>query len=37
LFSSFVKASYENGQKLRDAKSTEDVEMFLRPERIVRR
>src|SRR6266478_1790260 len=37
LFSSFVKASYENGQKRRDAKSTEDVEMFLRPERIVRR
>ena len=37
LFSSFVKASYENGRKRRDAKSTEDVEMFLRPERIVRR
>jgi CTP synthase len=37
LFSAFVKASYENGQKRRDAKSTEDVEMFLRPERIVRR
>jgi CTP synthase len=37
LFSSFIKASYENGQKRRDAKSTEDVEMFLRPERIVRR
>ncbi|HEY2361855.1 MAG TPA: CTP synthase [Candidatus Angelobacter sp.] len=37
LFSSFVKASYESGRKRRDAKSTEDVEMFLRPERIVRR
>jgi CTP synthase len=37
LFSAFVKASYESGQKRRDAKSTEDVEMFLRPERIVRR
>ncbi|HEY4677091.1 MAG TPA: gamma-glutamyl-gamma-aminobutyrate hydrolase family protein, partial [Candidatus Angelobacter sp.] len=37
LFSGFVKASYESGQKRRDAKSTEDVEMFLRPERIVRR
>jgi CTP synthase len=37
LFNAFVKASYDNGQKRRDAKSTEDVEMFLRPERIVRR
>jgi len=37
LFSAFIKASYENRQKQRDAKSTEDVEMFLRPERIVRR
>jgi CTP synthase len=37
LFSSFVKASYENGRKRRDNKSSEDVEMFLRPERIVRR
>jgi CTP synthase len=37
LFNAFIKASYENGQKRRDAKSTEDVEMFLRPERIVRR
>jgi CTP synthase len=37
LFSNFVKASYESGRKRRDAKSTEDVEMFLRPERIVRR
>jgi CTP synthase len=37
LFSSFVKAAYDNRQKQRDAKSTEDVEMFLRSERIVRR
>jgi CTP synthase len=37
LFSSFVKAAYVNGRTRRDAKSTEDVEMFLRPERIVRR
>jgi CTP synthase len=37
LFSSFIKASYENRQKRSDAKTTEDVEMFLRPERIVRR
>src|SRR5690349_5866077 len=37
LFSAFVKASYENGQRRRDSKSTEDVEMFLRSERIVRR
>ncbi|HKD80671.1 MAG TPA: CTP synthase [Candidatus Angelobacter sp.] len=37
LFSSFIKASYENRQKRREARTTEDVEMFLRPERIVRR
>jgi CTP synthase len=37
LFSSFIKASYDNRQKHREARSTEDVEMFLRPERIVRR
>jgi len=37
LFSSFIKASYENKQKRREARTTEDVEMFLRPERIVRR
>ncbi len=37
LFSSFIKASYENRQKRRDTRTTEDVEMFLRPERIVRR
>src|SRR5690348_2467273 len=37
LFSSFIKASYENRQKRCEARTTEDVEMFLRPERIVRR
>src|SRR6266404_5596496 len=37
LFSSFIKASYENGRNRRDSKMSEDVEMFLRPERIVRR
>ncbi|HET9285818.1 MAG TPA: CTP synthase [Candidatus Angelobacter sp.] len=37
LFSSFIKASYENRQQRREARTTEDVEMFLRPERIVRR
>jgi CTP synthase len=37
LFSSFIKASYENRQKRNESKASEDVEMFLRPERIVRR
>jgi CTP synthase len=37
LFSSFVKAAHENKTKRRDNKTSEDVEMFLRPERIVRR
>ncbi len=37
LFSSFIKASYDNRQKRHDTRATEDVEMFLRPERIVRR
>jgi CTP synthase len=37
LFSSFIKASYENRRKRNDARSSEDVEMFLRSERIVRR
>ncbi len=37
LFSSFIKASYENRQRRRDTKSAEDVEMFLRSERTVRR
>ncbi len=37
LFSSFVKASYENRLARRNTKASEDMEMFLRPERIVRR
>jgi CTP synthase len=37
LFSSFIKASYENRQRRRETQTTEDVEMFLRSERIVRR
>jgi CTP synthase len=37
LFSAFIKASYENRQRRRESRTTEDVEMFLRPERIVRR
>jgi CTP synthase len=37
LFSSFIKASYENRQHRRETRTTEDMEMFLRPERIVRR
>jgi CTP synthase len=37
LFSGFIKASYENRQRRSEARTTEDVEMFLRPERIVRR
>jgi CTP synthase len=37
LFSSFIKASYENRHTRRNTKANEDMEMFLRPERIVRR
>jgi len=37
LFSSFVQASYENRRTRRSTKASEDMEMFLRPERIVRR
>jgi CTP synthase len=37
LFSSFIKASYENRQSRRETRTAEDVEMFLRSERIVRR
>jgi CTP synthase len=37
LFSSFVKAAHENRTKRHDNKTSEDMEMFLRPERIVRR
>jgi len=37
LFSAFIKASYDNRQRRHETRTTEDVEMFLRPERIVRR
>jgi CTP synthase len=37
MFSSFVKASYENGIKRRDGRLQEELEMFHRPEKIVRR
>jgi CTP synthase len=37
LFSSFIKASYENRQRRSDTRTADDVEMFLRSERIVRR
>src|SRR5689334_859527 len=37
LFSAFIKASYENRQRRHESRTTEDVEMFLRSERIVRR
>jgi CTP synthase len=37
MFSSFVKASYENGIKRRDGRLQEELEMFHRPERTVRR
>ncbi|HKD15929.1 MAG TPA: CTP synthase [Candidatus Angelobacter sp.] len=37
LFSTFVKASYESGKKRRDGRMQEELEMFHRPERIVRR
>ena len=36
LFSSFVKASYENGSKRRAGKMHEELEMFHRPEKITR-
>ncbi|HEX7286336.1 MAG TPA: CTP synthase [Candidatus Angelobacter sp.] len=34
LFSSFIKASYENRQRQREARVQEEVEMFRRPERV---
>ncbi len=37
LFSSFVKAAYENGSARREGRIHEELEMFHRPERIVRR
>jgi CTP synthase len=37
LFKNFVGAAYEHGQARRAAKHAEEVEMFLRPEKVVRR
>ncbi len=34
LFSAFIKASYENRQKRLSSKQHEDVELFMRPERV---
>ena len=34
LFSSFVKASYENGRRRRESRVHEEEEMFRRPEKI---
>ncbi|HEY6350772.1 MAG TPA: CTP synthase [Candidatus Angelobacter sp.] len=37
LFSNFVKAAYDHGRHRRDGRLQEELEMFHRPERIVRR
>ena len=37
LFKNFVGAAYEHGQQRRAAKQAEEVEMFLRPEKVARR
>ncbi len=37
LFKSFIGASYEHGQQRRTRKHAEEVEMFLRPEKVARR
>ena len=37
LFRSFIGAAYENGQHRKSRKHAEEVEMFLRPEKVVRR
>jgi CTP synthase len=37
LFSSFISASYANGRTRRYSRANEEVEMFRRPEKIVRR
>jgi CTP synthase len=37
LFSSFVKAAYDNAMQRREGRVSEEMEMFHRPERIVRR
>ena len=34
LFTAFIKASYENRQKRLSSKQQEEVEMFLRPEKV---
>jgi CTP synthase len=36
LFSSFVKASHENALRRREGRMQEEVELFHRPERVVR-
>ena len=37
LFKNFIGAAYEHGQARKTAKHAEEVEMFLRPEKVVRR
>jgi CTP synthase len=37
LFQSFIGAAYENGRQRQDKKHAEEVEMFLRPEKVARR
>ncbi|HEX6503331.1 MAG TPA: CTP synthase [Terriglobales bacterium] len=37
LFKSFIGASYEHGQQRKAKKHTEEVELFLRPEKVARR
>jgi len=37
LFKSFIGAAYENGRQRREKKHAEEVEMFLRPEKVARR
>ncbi len=37
LFKNFVGAAYEHGQQRKAAKHAEEVEMFLRPEKVARR
>jgi CTP synthase len=37
LFRSFVAAAYEHGQQRKAGKQAEEVEMFLRPEKVARR
>jgi CTP synthase len=37
LFKSFIGAAYEQGQRRKAARHAEEVEMFLRPEKVARR